>query len=511
VHGTAWNQRYVDLEQINSQTIFKLGAVWISQPFEDGEVSRMTPLVHDGMMFLGAGARIYALDARTGKAVWMHRTDEIAGRPERSGRTGDDRQDTEVGLAVSRSWGVSLGGGMIFAGLMNGHVIALSEKTGRLIWDRRFSRVPIAQFTGIKCVPLYSRGVLYFGFGHEFFRGYAVAVDAKTGEELWRVPMVPDPDQPGHETWPQDNEIWRSGDSQPWAAAASDAALGVVYFVTANPGPPSGGKIRRGDNLYSVSIIALDMKAGSVRWYRQLVHHDLWEADLSVPPVLFDTRIHGQLRRGIAVMRGDGYLFEVDRARGEPLLPIDERAVPQNAELFTSLTQPFPRDGESILPPCESWRPKVPLGFVLGCMFDPPSSTVPNRLMQFARVRIAPMAYSAKTGYFYAQGANSLMWQGSAEDPYVWMTNVNGARIPNFPAITATVAAIDGRTGKVIWTKELPSYNDSGINSNGGRSARPVDLSFIKGETAPCRRTMPGPGRHCGGFRLILPSAMPPQ
>src|SRR5437879_2333676 len=200
------------------------------------------------------------------------------------------------------------------------------------------------------------------------------------------------------------------------------------------------------------------MKTGRLRWHHQLIHHDVWEADLSVSPVLFDRVIGGRPYKAVAAMRADGYLFLFDRATGEPLVPIDERPVPQNPDFATAATQPFPADGGSILPPCESLKDKIPAGFVLGCMFDPPSHEVRNRLGQWASVRIAPMSYSPQSGYFYAQGENSLLWRSSAgEDAYFGEVDSHGVgqRIPGYQTPNAVVAAIDGRNGKEGWRKEL--------------------------------------------------------
>src|SRR5262245_35845453 len=176
------------------------------------------------------------------------------------------------------------------------------------------------------------------------------------------------------------------------------------------------------------------MKTGKIRWYRQLVHHDVWEADISVPPVLFEDTPQGRARHAIAVLRGDSYLFLFDRATGEPLVPIDERPMPQNPQVFTAATQPFPRDAESILPGCDTWKGKLPAGFILGCQYDPPSDAVPNLLTQYASARIAPMSYDPATGYLYAQATNALEWMDPGNE------TTNGERIPNFPPISVIVA-----------------------------------------------------------------------
>jgi outer membrane protein assembly factor BamB/plastocyanin len=435
----------------------------------------MTPIVHDGLLFFAAGSRVYALDARTGRRIWVRQTETRT-----SNATG--WQQMVSGLATTRSWGLSVGGGLLYIGLMNGHILALREKSGAVAWDQLINPEPLAIAKGVICTPLYVAGVLYLGLGMETTEGHAVAVDARSGRILWRVPTLAEPGLPGSESWPSQGAIWRSGGGHPWTAGAADPSLGIVYFVTGNASPPYGGGVRPGNNLYTVSLIALDMKSGKIRWYQQLIHHDVWEADLSVPPVLFELSVKGRARHAVGALRGDGFLFVFDRETGEPLIPIEERPVPQNAQLRTSATQPFPKDADSILPPCESWRSRLPAGFILGCMFDPPSPDVPNLLAQWASVRIAPMSFDPQSFTIYAQGQNSLLWRKVARDPYLGDTNDHeGGRIPGYPRPTVIIAAIDTRTDKVLWRKELPSFDESGYRADGGALSTAGGLLFHQG------------------------------
>ena len=149
IHGDLANHRYVPLGQINLKTIAKLGAVWVSEPFADGATSRMTPIVHDSLMFFAAGARVYALDARSGSVLWVHKTES-----QRLGTQqgiSDPVSAQTSGLAISRSWGLGLGVGLVFAGLVNGHVIALHEKTGEVAWDESVSEDPLPLARGVTC------------------------------------------------------------------------------------------------------------------------------------------------------------------------------------------------------------------------------------------------------------------------------------------------------------------------------------------------------------------------
>ena len=174
-------------------------------------------------MFFAAGSHVYALDARTGRRVWIHQTETKT-----SNASGWEQMVT--GLATSRSWGLGLGGGMVYVSLMNGHVAALRERTGELVWDQLVTTEALTIAKGIICTPLYVAGVLYLGTGIETTEGHALAIDAKTGRVLWRVPTIAEPGQPGEETWPGNSEIWRAGGGHPPAAGRPGLCEGGVKF-----------------------------------------------------------------------------------------------------------------------------------------------------------------------------------------------------------------------------------------------------------------------------------------
>ena len=184
--------------------------------------------------------------------------------------------------------------------------------------------------------------------------------------------VVPGPGEAGHETWPHDSDVWKLGGGGVWLVGALDADLGMVYFVTGNAVPQTGGEIRAGDNLFTACILALDIKTGKLRWHYQVVHHDLWDADIAVPPVLYEAQIAGRPRKAVGAMRADGYLFLLDRETGKPVFPVEERPVMQDARLKTAPTQPFPVGADSLVPECATWKDKVPPPFVLGCQIRPP-------------------------------------------------------------------------------------------------------------------------------------------
>jgi len=147
----------------------------------------------------------------------------------------------------------------------------------------------------------------------------------------------------------------------------------MVFIVVGNPTPAYSGEVRVGNNLFTSSILALDIKTGKLRWYYQAIHHDIWDVDIATPLVLYEAQVSGKAAEGSGYDAAGRILFLFDRQTGKPLIPIEEKPVPQNPFQKTAATQPFLVGAESILPDCSWWKDKVPAGFTLGCTFQPPS------------------------------------------------------------------------------------------------------------------------------------------
>ena len=460
-NGDWQNSRYSTISQINAQNVKDLRGAWVSQTFEDGALSRSTPVIKDGLMFVTAGTRVYALDARNGETVWKYQTDTrkpIAGLETTRGQAellGAGRS------SLPNSQGVAVGEGMVFVGLTDGRVIALDEKSGALVWSQQTGDDRPRRGQAVSTAPLYAQGMVFTGLANGDFdlRGRVVALNAKNGQEIWHFFSIPGPGEPGSETWPRNNDTWKFGGGGVWQEGAVDPELGMVYFAPGNTVPQTGGEVREGDNLFTCSVVALDMKTGKLRWYYQFVHHDLWDSDgvAPTPLILYDARDGGRTHKAIAAMRGDGYLFLLDRQTGRPLIPVEERPVPQDSMDKTAATQPFPIGADSFLPDCSEWKDKIPAGYVLGCPFAPPSLNKPNVLATGFGVRVSPMAYSPQTGYFYVQGGAGLgLRRRFSEDPWFFALGAGGST----PLLNLTgrsfFAAIDSRTDKVVWRKDVP-------------------------------------------------------
>jgi glucose dehydrogenase len=462
VSGDLGNTRYSTLTQINAQTVQRLAGAWASPKFATVGAGRAMPVVRDGLLFITAGSSVYAFDARTGAAKWQHATDA---QPASAALAEYNRSDR----GLPNREGVAVGEGLIFAGLTNGHVIALREKSGEPVWNTFVGIEPARAGQGVAGAPVYANGRVFVGTAGDFgFRGKVIALDAKTGKKTWEWFAIPGPGEAGHDTWPKDTDAWRTGGGAVWLVGAADTDLGLVYFGTGNGVPQYSGDTRAGDNLYLASLVALEMSTGKVRWYYQTIRHDIWEADIAQSPVLFETQAGGRTRKAIAAMRADGYLFMLDRETGKPLMPIEERKVGQDRRNHTAATQPYPAGGESVLPDCDEWKKTqtIPSAWVLGCFFAPPSLEVPNLLTPSWGMRVVPMSFSPQTGYFYAVGNSSLQWFRRAEDPYIFI--LGAGKVPGLPQGRAMMAAIDSRTGKVAWRREFRNGRPAGALTTAG-------------------------------------------
>jgi alcohol dehydrogenase (cytochrome c) len=447
--GGDWaSTRYSTLRQINTRNIKTLGGAWAIE-LPDRQVSKAPLMISDGRMFVTTSTgTMLALEPGTGQTLWTF-------KPE---------------VPFSGSRGIGIGEGLLFAGLRDSNVTAISQATGKVVWT--YEHGPEIPAQGMSSAPAYGNGVVVavVSLGDNFLRGRAIGIDAVTGKGLWTFEVVPAPGQPGHDTWPQDSDIWKYGGGAVWTTPSVDAQLGLVYIETGNAVPQFGGELRPGNNLYDNSVVALDLKTGKLRWYFQLVHHDIWEHDVSTPLVLYDAAIGGRTRKVLAAMRTDGVSFLLDRETGTPVLPVEERAVKQSAFLKTSPTQPFTTGGDRVGPDCVD-KDMIPPGFKAGCYFDPIEADMPNVYLPHMNMRQTPMAYSPQTGYLYASVCVNPAWVRRDETGWAF---IRPSRLPGQKQY-GLMAAVDSRTDKVMWQKRV-AY--AGCEGGGGATATAGGLVF---------------------------------
>ena len=200
--GGDWSSsRYSTLSDISTETVDRLSGAWVTR-LEGGASTRATPVVKDGIIYLTAGASIFAVDGATGETVW------------RSQPGGSESELRRV-----PSWqGVGLGEDLIFVGLRSAEVAALRQDTGELVWAEPVGSVPAQHGETVTTAPMYAGGKVFVGLanGDAGGQGRIVALDAKTGEKAWTFFVVPRPGEFGHDTWPQDSDIWKLGGGGVW-------------------------------------------------------------------------------------------------------------------------------------------------------------------------------------------------------------------------------------------------------------------------------------------------------
>jgi alcohol dehydrogenase (cytochrome c) len=358
----AW--RYSPLEQIDAANVKHLQVAWA---FQLGEVDfglQSTPLVADGVLYvIGPKNRVFALDAATGKKLWHY----FYPVPKKRVVYGHQNR------------GVALGHGHVYFGTADNFVVALDAETGKEAW-----KVNVEDSSYFGCnvtgAPVVVKDMVVVGStgGDSAHRGHIVAFDGKTGKLRWRFNTVPGPGEKGNETWA--GESWKYGGGAAWMTGSYDAELDLLYWGIGNPAADLYGEARKGQNLYTDCVVALDPDTGEVVWYFQEIPHDLWDYDSAYEAILVDALLDGRERKLLVHPNKGGYVYVVDRANGAFVAAwafsetinwtsgLDEKGVPQNRN------EPVVGEAKLICPNpagARSWNqasysPKVNLLFNVG-------------------------------------------------------------------------------------------------------------------------------------------------
>jgi quinohemoprotein ethanol dehydrogenase len=462
-NGGNWsNQRYSPLTEITRDNVARLKGVWRTRlrgsgvgPQYSGEAQ---PIVYDGVVYIVTGADdVFAVGVEKGNILWEYRANLDAAND-----------------AVCCGWtsrGVGLGDGKVFVGQLDGRLVALDQRTGTVVWSIQAERWQEG-FT-IPSAPLYYDGLVITGFAgaERGIRGRVKAFDAKDGSLVWTFYTIPGPGEFGHETWPKDNDLWEDGGASVWHTPAVDPELGLLYFGTGNPGPDYNGLVRKGDNLFSVSTVAVDVKTGKYRWHFQHVHHDIWDYDVATPPVLFDLTVNGRLLKGIAQPSKTGWVYILDRATGKPLIGVDERAVPQEHRQGTAATQPYPR-GDAFVPQSLAIAPEGTTLVNGGRIFTPFWKTpVPMKPAMSGGANWAPAAYDRQSGHLFIcasdRAVSYVVQELEEKRPVEGANYVGGGPIRHLPLL-GVMAAVDLRTNLLVWQQQWADQCFSGVSVTAG-------------------------------------------
>jgi alcohol dehydrogenase (cytochrome c) len=466
--GNVFNQRYSPLTQLNRETVGDLKALWRTSmgsganPNNSGQAQI---LAYEGVLYVINGANdVFAMDADTGAILWTYR-----GNP-----------DPAAGVPMGKSSrGVAMGEGKIFVGQLDAKLVALDQRTGEVVWSIEAENW--RNGFSITSAPLYYDGMVITGFsgGEMASRGRVKAFSAEDGRLLWTFNTVPGPGEFGHDTWPQDSNAWEFGGAPVWQTPAVDPELDLVYFSTGNPGPDLHGGVRPGDNLFSVSIVAVDAHTGEYRWHFQQVHHDIWDYDSPNPIVLFDAEIDGRQRRGLVQVSKTGWAYILDRETGEPLIGIEERPVPQEPRQATAATQPYPI-GDAIVPQSIDIPPEgasvLPDGASLvndGKIFTPfwtePIALKPGTM---GGANWPPSSYDPETHLLYVCASdriNSFSVDEDLEAPVANQVYMGGRFTQAEADDRGILAALDVRTNRVVWRQQWREicYSGSVVTAGG--------------------------------------------
>ena len=298
-NGDYSGRRFSSLAEITPLNVSHLKPAWKFHTSNAG-VMEVTPVVVAGVMFITRSNDAYALDAKTGKLLWHH------------ARTVSEGLIDDAAGHINR--GVAVLGTRVYMETDNAHLLCLDAHSGEMIWD-------VAYATGNKnygatSAPLIVKDKVLVGTsgGDDGVRGFIAAYDAQTGKEAWRFWTIPAPGEKGSQSWPGD--MYLHGGGTTWMPGTYDAELNTIYWGTSNPSPDFDGSVRPGDDLYTSSLLALDPDTGKLKWYFQYNPHDLYDYDGVQTPVLINTTFKGQPRKLAVVANRNGFLYILDRTDG---------------------------------------------------------------------------------------------------------------------------------------------------------------------------------------------------
>ncbi len=296
------NNRYSPLSQITPDNVSQLKPVFAYSTGGKFAGLEATPLFHDGTLyFTGDYSRVFALDARTGTVRWYWEP-----------KYEDGVEAVLCCGPVNR--GLAIQGDHVFVGTLDARLVALNIKDGSVAWEQKLEDWQKAYTsTG---APLVVGDLVISGIGGAEYgvRGFVQAFKAATGEPVWKTFVIPGPGEPGNDTWPGDT--WKTGGASTWQTGAFDAETKTLLWGTGNPGPWNSD-LRKGDNKWSCSLVAMDVETGKIKWAFQYTPNDAWDYDGNNAPTLLDVTIDGKPRKVAVQSNRNGFLYVLDRESGE--------------------------------------------------------------------------------------------------------------------------------------------------------------------------------------------------
>jgi len=300
--GDYTGRRHSPLTQITQQNVARLKPEWT---FQTGTMTRgrgfeATPLLWDGVLYVtGSNNFAWALDARTGRPFWSYRRDLP--------------NDLTYGAQAPVNRGFALLDNRLFMVTLDAHLLAFDRATGRMLWDIILADYKIGYSSTLAPLAIENKVIVGISGGEYPTRGFIDAYDPATGKRLWRFNTIPNPGEKGSETWPATAGLLERGGGTTWMTGTYDPELNMLYWGTGNPNPDYYGADRKGDNLYTNSLVALDAATGALKWHYQFTPHDTHDWDANQVPVLADWPD----RKVVMQANRNGFFYVLDRKTGE--------------------------------------------------------------------------------------------------------------------------------------------------------------------------------------------------
>jgi alcohol dehydrogenase (cytochrome c) len=419
--NNSFGWRYSELDQINTKNVARLTPQWMYQTNVPGK-NETTPLVFDGMMYVtGPSNNAWALDAMTGRPIWSYKKAAPA----------------NVSLCCGQvNRGFAVHGHTLFKVDLQGTLVALDAKSGTVLWESTLE--DYKKGYSATAAPLVVKDLVITGMaGAEYgTRGFIDAYDVDTGKRVWRVNTV------AEEGWPGDS--WKRGGGSTWITGTYDPSLNMIYWGTGNPGPDMDGEGRRGDNLYTCSLLAIDADTGKIKWHFQFTPHDLHDWDAIGDPVLTDLVINGRAVKAVIQANRNGFFYALDRTNGKVLLSKAYTRITW-ADGIDSDGRPVPIAGQE---PTEEGKRTCP-GMGGGHNWQ-------------------ATAYSPLTGLYYFTSTERCMLFYKTKQEFVEGQWYQGSTIGRDEPGNGRIDAIDPKTGKIAWYFETVSSPTGGVLATAG-------------------------------------------
>ncbi|MEZ5351288.1 MAG: PQQ-dependent dehydrogenase, methanol/ethanol family [Bryobacteraceae bacterium] len=297
--GQYHSQRHSPLSAVNRANVKNLTAKWI-YGVPGRQQLQAVPIVADGVMYVSQPNEVYAIDARTGRLIW------------------DFRRSSAIAKGPNR--GVAVYGAKVYVTTPDAFLVALDARTGSLLWEKEIAKATDGYWS--PAAPMVVRGsnggakvIAGIAPSDHGLNGFLDAYDAETGERLWRWHSIPKPGEPNHDSWSGDS--WKTGGGGTWLTGSYDPELNLLYWGLGNPAPDFDGDVRKGDNLYTECIVAIDADTGKMKWFFQNTPHDVHDWDSVEVPILVDAPFQGQKRKLLVQANRNGFYYVLDRVTGK--------------------------------------------------------------------------------------------------------------------------------------------------------------------------------------------------